>query len=141
MVNISSRCLDQVIDCLIIHICRAFSCQFFSVLSLRICCHNTGTVKGIQRDNLNVFNLDAVSRSHRNTPVCRNSPFLPELYGFFRPDKRNRNFFSILICCHHTALDHVGCIFRTHVILMIMCCKHSIHTFDCKWIDYKWNGS
>ena len=79
MINVSTWCLYQIVYCFIIHISWANTCQFFSVWSCRICCYNTGSVKGIKCNNLNVLNLNSIPWLYGNAAICRNSPFLPQL--------------------------------------------------------------
>ena len=126
MINISSWSLQQIIHRFIIHICGADSGQFFPVLARRVCRNNAGTVKTIQRHNLNLFHLDNISRLHNNTAFFGNAPLHPCFHRFLWPDKRNWNLLAIFIRSHHPALDDVCCPFRRHVVLMIMGRKHCI---------------
>ena len=137
MINISSWSLQQIIHRFIIHICGADSGQFFPVLARRVCRNNAGTVKTIQRHNLNLFHLDNISRLHNNTAFFGNAPLHPCFHRFLWPDKRNWNLLAIFIRSHHPALDDVCCPFRRHVVLMIMGRKHCIDLFERKWINNK----
>ena len=58
VIDISARSLNQVVYCLIIHIGGANACQLFSVLAGIICGNDTGTVKAVQSNNLQVLDLD-----------------------------------------------------------------------------------
>ena len=141
VVDISSRRPEQIIYCLIIHICRADPGQFLPVLTGIIGRHQAGSVKGIQSNDLNILNPDCVSRFYCDAPLCRHSPLLPEFHRFLRADKRYRNRLSLFIGCSHTAPDHMGGIFCAHMILVVMSRQNSIYLFDGKGINHKWHCS
>ena len=94
VIDVSARSLNQVVYCLIIHIGGANACQLFSVLTGIVCGNDTGTVKAVQSNNLQVLDLDGVARFYGDATVFRNTPFYPGLYRLLRSDERYRNLFS-----------------------------------------------
>ena len=137
MIDISARSLNQIVYCLVIHIGRTNSCKLFSVLAGIICCYQAGSVKGIQSNDLNVFDLNRITRFYCNAAICRNTPFLPQFYRFLRSDKWYGNLFSLFVCCCHAALNYMGCILSAHMILMVMGRQHCVYLLNGKGIDHK----
>ena len=137
VVNISSRSLYQIVHGLVIHIRRTYSRKLFSVFACIIRGYNAGTVKAVQRYNLQILDLNDVTGLYGNAPGFRNAPFHPGLHGLFRSDKGNRNLFSALIRSCHAALDYMRGPFRRHMILMVVGGQHRIHMLKCKRVDYK----
>ena len=109
VIDVSARSLHQVVYCLVVHIGRAYAGQLFSVLAGVVCSYDTGTVKAVQSNNLDIFDLNCVSRFYGNAAVSRNAPLHPGLHRFLRSDERYRNLLAVLICGGHAALDYVGC--------------------------------
>ena len=141
VIDISTRGFHQIVHCFFIHVCRADSCQFFSVRPCGICSDQTSSVKRIQAYNLNIFDLNNISRLYLYASFSRYSPFYPCFHRLFRSDKWNRYLFSFLIRSGHTTLKNMGCKFSAHMVLMIMGSQNCIYMSHRKRINNKWHSS
>ena len=139
VVDVAARCLQQIVDCLFIHIRRAFACQLFAVRSRGIRRHDAGAVKAVETDNLDVLDFDDVARLDGDAAVFGDAPLHPCLYGLGRSDERNGDLFAVFICGCHAALDDVSRPFRGHMILVIVCRENRVHLLECKRINDEGN--
>ena len=74
MIDVAARRLHQIVDSLIIHICRAYPRQLFPVGTCGISGHDTGPVEGIQRHDLDILDLDRIAGFYRDAAVLWNAP-------------------------------------------------------------------
>ena len=137
MIDVSARSLNQVVYCLIVHIGGANACQLFSVLTGIVCGNDTGTVKAVQSNNLQVLDLDGIARLYSNATVFRNAPFYPGFYRLLRSNEGYRNLFSALIGRGHSALDYMCCPLCRHMILMVMGCQNCVYMLKSKRVNDK----
>ena len=137
VVDISARGLQQVVHCLLIHIGRALSGQLLAVLAGIVCGNDAGTVKAVEGHDLDILNLDYVSRLYGDAAVSRNAPLHPGLYRLLRSDERHRDLLAILIGGGHAALDYVGSPLCGHMVLMVMGSQNRVYLLERKRVDYE----
>ena len=136
VVNVAARSLDQVVDCLLIHVGRALAGQLFAVRACGVGGDDAGTVKAVEADDLEILlDLDDVARLYNGAALSRNTPVNPGVNGLLRADERNRNFISVAVGGGHAAVENVGCPLGGHVVLMIVRRKNGIDMLESERID------
>ena len=120
MIDVAAGRLEQIVDGLVVHVRRALAGQLLAVRALRVSGDDAGAVKRVERDNLDILDLDVVAGLHDNAALGRNAPLDPGLNRLLRADEGNRDRIAVFVCGCHAAVDDMGGPFRAHVILMIM---------------------
>ena len=121
VIDVAAGRLEQIVDGLVVHVRRALAGQLLAVRALRVSGDDAGAVKRVERDNLDILDLDVVPGLHDNAALGRNAPLDPGLNRLLWADEGNRDRIAVFVCGCHAAVDDMGGPFRAHVILMIMC--------------------
>ncbi len=136
MVNVAARSLDQVVDCLLVHVGRALAGQLFAVRTRGVGGDDAGAVKAVKADDLDVLlNLDDVARLYDRAALSRNTPVHPCVDGLLRADERDRNFISVTVGRGHAAVENVGSPLCGHVVLVIVGRENGIDVLEGERID------
>ena len=109
MIDISAGSLYKVINCLFIHIRRALAGKLLTILACGIRGYDTGTVKAVKAYDLDILELDNISRLYNLAAILGNAPAYPGINRLLRSDEGNRDLLAVLVGGGHAGIDNMSC--------------------------------